>query len=439
MVAAVDTVMGPFAEAAEATSRVKDRLAGAMGMVMHPWLSELTLLTSLPPSYEAYLALARGVDHGRNPDAYGYETAWERRDSLNAAFFRAAAFDSLFTLPLVMLHYWPWEWEGREEHFQSLQQRRDELPRWERAALDYQVAREAGNSEGMYKAAGELARMNPSADRIRVFATVCLGTNRPREALELLERLDANHGWEETWPSYWLYRAMAHQRLGEHEAALQVVDRGRGPLGPNATLDRIEVLSLVRLGRIQEATDRAVEALESARETVSINRLADITGIFWLHGLDDAADRVIPVALKRFSQRGIVEGVHLARVLVQAGRYAEARRLLERPDDLTGGGQAALHALRLLAYMAAREGDAGAANRIALTAETASVESNRAFGKMVRAEVAAQLGDKAQAMRLIQEAYAFGMGGVSDTGPNPFDFRPLKGYGPFEELIRPKG
>ncbi len=436
--AAIDTVMGSIAVADEVANRLKDRVAGAMAMAVHPWLLELTLLTSLPPSYEAYLALARGVDLGRDQTSSGFETALERLDSMNAAFFRAAAFDSGFTLPLVMLHYWWWGWEGYEEHLLSLQQRRDELPRWERAALDFQVARESGNQEGVYKAAGELARMNPSADRIRVLATACLHTNRPREALELLESLDPNHAWEETSPSYWLYRAMAHQRLGEHEAALEVVDRGRGPLGPNATLDRIEILSLVRLGRVKEATDRAVEALESARETVSPSRLADISGIFWLHGLDEATDRVVPVALNRLSQRGIVDGVHVARILVQGGRYEEARRLLGNPEDLPREGREALDAFRLLAYMAAREGDAEGATRLALTAETVSVRP-RALGKMVRAEVAAHLGDRARATRLLQEAYTHGIGGLSVTGPNPLDLSPLQGYEPFEDLIRPKG
>jgi hypothetical protein len=57
---------------------------------------------------------------------------------------------------------------------------------------------------------------------------------------------------------------------------------------------------------------------------------------------------------------------------------------------------------------------------------------------MSQVEVAAHLGDNAGAVRFLREAYELGL----LHGPYVFtrwDLRPLEGYKPFEELMRPKG
>jgi hypothetical protein len=54
-----------------------------------------------------------------------------------------------------------------------------------------------------------------------------------------------------------------------------------------------------------------------------------------------------------------------------------------------------------------------------------------------RARIASLLGEKEKAVKLLSESFAQGEPNDIRVHNEP-DFLPLKGYGPFEELLRPK-
>ena len=130
----------------------------------------------------------------------------------------------------------------------------------------------------------------------------------------------------------------------------------------------------------------------------------------------------------------------LAGALVLAGRYDEARRELSPAEDPESNPRGYKH-YALLAYMAAREGNAEEAIRLSQTARNvaeASGARRAKWGVMSQVEVAAQLGDRAGAVRLLLEAYTLGISKGAWVLTR-WDLRPLKGHQPFEDLMRPKG
>jgi len=100
-----------------------------------------------------------------------------------------------------------------------------------------------------------------------------------------------------------------------------------------------------------------------------------------------------------------------------------------------------------LGTLAARRGDRVTAQRIA--EELRRLETPYLYGNHTSraARIIALLGDKERAVALLREAVAqgAGMGDVPDIYGYGFiyrhsmDLEPLRGYPPFEELIKPKG
>ena len=125
----------------------------------------------------------------------------------------------------------------------------------------------------------------------------------------------------------------------------------------------------------------------------------------------------------------------LISALVHAGRSAEAvpmaaESLAESPDSVSSLG--------LVGTLAARLGDRGQALEMAERLRTLELECPSVQPVYWRACIAAQLGEKDQAIALLKEAFAQGYSfGVSIH--RDIDLEPLWDYPPFIELLRPKG
>jgi tetratricopeptide (TPR) repeat protein len=83
----------------------------------------------------------------------------------------------------------------------------------------------------------------------------------------------------------------------------------------------------------------------------------------------------------------------------------------------------------------------------ALAGRLAAINPPYSFGRSPfwRARIAALLGDRDGAVALLQQALARGIACTYHLGPptedchREMDFESLRGYGPFDELLRPKG
>jgi tetratricopeptide (TPR) repeat protein len=134
----------------------------------------------------------------------------------------------------------------------------------------------------------------------------------------------------------------------------------------------------------------------------------------------------------------------LGDALYKAERWEEARSVFE---DLAREFPANIHYLGRLGTLAARRGDRTEALRIADWLKryvNPDICGNQTFRS---ACILALLGDKDGAIALLREAIAMGYGGADPPDPvgyglifrHSMDLESLRGYPPFEDLIKPRG
>jgi tetratricopeptide (TPR) repeat protein len=162
------------------------------------------------------------------------------------------------------------------------------------------------------------------------------------------------------------------------------------------------------------------------------------------HG-EPAAGRAVLERALAWHRRNRVDSYdgrrELARALYDAEHWTEARAAYEHlraEDSLDGWTRQALGAL------AARRGDQ--AEALAADAWLASARANPdgpAENVYGRAVIAALLGDRARAVELLREAFRRGFAFIPvDISEGPeldADLETLRGYPPFEELVKPRG
>jgi tetratricopeptide (TPR) repeat protein len=127
--------------------------------------------------------------------------------------------------------------------------------------------------------------------------------------------------------------------------------------------------------------------------------------------------------------------MHLAYALYLAEDWEGAQRVAARAATADSTGW---YAQALLARIAARRGNTATAVR--LSKRLALVRQPYLFGRvtLARSEIASLLGERDQAVALLQQALSEGFPFVYEVHIDP-DFEPLHGYLPFEEVLRPRG
>jgi len=129
----------------------------------------------------------------------------------------------------------------------------------------------------------------------------------------------------------------------------------------------------------------------------------------------------------------------LAKVLYTAERWEEARMLFE---NLHSEIPENLDYLGFLGTLAARRGDRDEALRISDLLENDKRPYSFGLHAFYRANIAALLGEKELAVKLLQEAHTQGIRFIffhCHSEPNVMDLEPLHDYPPFQEFMRPKG
>ena len=431
---------------------LRDQVLAALAPLVDPRLA--TWETSLkPPSYAAYRAYMDGLE------AYVAQDNFVVYDSSAILFARAVQLDSTFRTARLWeaftLFLAGWTSNARflptaDSVIGVLQRRHDELSPSDRRFYDWFLALRRSDMQGTYVGAREMMNASPgSAHAIWEMALAAVRTNRPKEALQLLERPQLSSGPKGSlfMKAYATWKAAAFHLLEDYDAELHVARSYSVPV--------IEARAYAGLGNGRAALALTQPALESAAlpSGVALNTARLTTEELVSHGQGEAAralaTRVIDAYGRdeRATPPDILDRLNVARILYAIGRFKEARALLAGVGSLDSASfptvPTELNVRGLVALSAARTGDRATAQRISSDLEARNLDVVfKPLNSYTRARIAAALGDDATAVTLLRRAISEGYlpvpaaaGRFHHSDP---DLRRLLSIPEVREMVRPK-
>ncbi len=433
LVRSLEPVTTPLEELVPGVISVRERLAGALATVLDPRFGDWGVAASQPPDIEAYRLYARGLDQYA---ALDFRAAHE-------SFTAAAELDSTFTAPLIWAMQLPIHGNSEVDAMaRQLEEKKPQLAPWDRAMLDYRMALARGSLLDAYRAIMQVVELVPRSHWWLEAAELALMLNAPTDALAHLERAAA-HREDPIAPNrYWHLKTRALHSLQRFGDELATVEQWRDVFA-NGGLGA-ELRAKAALGRSAEVEKRIRELLADRDWNRGLVAFAgDLAAELRTHGAPDAGRRVRERVVAAYqaapdsiwNDRPIY--VEYARALAFAGRLEEARDIFTRllgeevlPEVVRGD----------LGVIAGRLDDEDEAEALA---DWFAAESEReapyggGWYKQWQARIVASLDRKREAVELLRAAHEKGWAHLLSDHREP-DFDPLRGYPPFEELMRPR-
>jgi tetratricopeptide (TPR) repeat protein len=433
----MEGIKGTLASRMEVIDLLRRRVMGAMADLFSRGAEGIPSV-STPPLYEAYQELLLGQD------SFGLDYAEADRH-----FSRATELDPNFPYPAL------WravglgnrgEYAAAYEIVSRLDREKDGFPPYFRLMLEWYKADLQGRKEDGLRYAREALRLYPSGLTLRhIVGNTALEVNRPRvtievysaftkEGKEVYSRRPTGH-----WPVGNL--ASAYHMLGRHEEELETVRREMSSFPGNLQVRAYEVRALAALGRFDELAKVVEESMATASTFGTAAAVMDVASReLREHGTKDLSLMYARRVVQWYRDKAAGSGTgdrelsKLADALYSAEQWEEARSTfrdlsLKHPEDIDHLG--------FLGTLAARLGNRDEA--LSISDRLKAVAKPFLFGgpSYWRACVASLLGEREQAVLLLREAFAqgasYGVNVLSDM-----DLEPLRDYGPFKELIKPK-
>jgi tetratricopeptide (TPR) repeat protein len=316
---------------------------------------------------------------------------------------------------------------------------RERLRPWDRITIDMIRARCRGDMAEDLRLTGQRYRAYPGSLLAQAtYGSTLQNTDQPRAALEVLLGFTPLPQWE---PWYWSNIAGCRHALGEYRAELAITDRWRDSAAVEWRFTRGRALAA--LGR-----EREVMALYRSTTGVAVDSVAEqqleIASELAAHGYTGIAKAMAESLLARLQ---VGRGVASSR----APSIAWANRLLGRPEAerealerVALGTADTVELLETRARVAVLRADTAEAARVDSALAEQSDRPLRApwaRGRLLlaRARLAAGFGRREDAVARLHEATA--RGHISDGGTLAFHrdllLLPLRGYPPFDALLRP--
>jgi tetratricopeptide (TPR) repeat protein len=434
LITSIEPVVGPIERLNAVVETLAERVTAAAAARLEPGVTRSTSTEENPPSLEAFREYQQGLEVFSRGD-------WEQSIG---HFRRAMAIDSTYLSPV------PWaataynnlgRWGTSDTLLRGIRSKIGHLTPTERINVEWLSAILRGDREGQLRWAEEGFRLEPRiwAYPLGLSAVV---TNRPRRTLDVLTRWDRETPFAKNWIAYRQQLGNAYHLLGEYRSELEVARRWREQYPQQLSGLVLELRALTALGRLSEVDSLVEQSASLPPQGQGRNRisaaLVPLVAAQELraHGFADAATTTLDRAIRRIERRalGDADNYVLGRALYLAGRWAEARTLF---DSLHRGEPHNVDYLGFLGVSYARLGDRPRATTADSTLALARQPYLRGQNTRWRAQIAALLGDRASAVRLLRLADAEGAVVAIDLHRET-DFESLHDYPPFQEFVRPR-
>jgi len=424
--AAADSAMPAIATLAE-------RVAAALVARLGPQLTGS--VNSNPPTLEAFREYQMGLDVFSRGE-------WEQSI---AHFRRAIAIDSTYPPPVVwaaMAYNNLLRPGAADTLLMTIRPQVQRLIPIERVTFEWVAAGIRGDRAARLRWADEGFRLEPRNWAYPLGLTL-MRSNRPRRALEVLRLYDRDTPFGRNWPGYWQRSGNAHHLLGEYPRELKLAQQWRGGNAPQLRDLTLELRALAALGRLAEVEELldlsgSLQPLGQGRARRSAALVAVVTAQELRgHGHREAANTVLDRTIARF-RSGATEDADaytLGRALYLRERWADARAVF---DSLHRAQPQNIDYLGYLSATYARLGDRERAATLDSKLASMNQPYIRGLHTRWRAQVAAVLGDRERAMRLLRQAADEDIP-VGIELHAEIDFEALRDYPPFQAFIRPKG
>jgi tetratricopeptide (TPR) repeat protein len=406
-------------------------------------LAPAEVVARKPPTFEAYRAFDRGLQ--LYLESGGYD-----RDAVTH-FREAAEIDTTFLTALIYAALVMWNNRDMREAdslVSILEGGSDKLSDYDRLWVEYVRGRVSGDNRQALRAMRRAAELAPGSKAVYNRALIAAWLNHPQEALDAMQSLDPEKGPMRGYAAYFTPWRRAYALLGDHEAELEVATRQRelySDVAGRSLALGCEAWALAAMGRVDEVDvlldEIELGPTEGVRQTDVLNGeiLMRTAAMFRIHGHAETALTTASRAIRWFEGRPaqVVETRawrwSYARALYVGDRWIEAydvgRQLAEDyPEDVDYQG--------FLGAVAARLGDHDTAERAYQWLEGKDHRFGWSTGWQAR--IAAVRGKREMAVQRLADAF-------SQSFPHDphfwlwIDFESLRGYEPFDKLMRPKG
>lgn len=361
-------------------------------------------------------------------------------------YYRAYELDPTFIVALyeaAVVHGNRGEGQKRDSLVRVVAQHSERLSPYYRHRLRTTQAQIAGDLETGYQESRKAAELAPGTKAVYNQGIYGMWANHPREARDALLSLDPEKPPMKGWYSYFTILTWAEHELGEHEAELRTARKAAalypGDMGPVL----LQAEALAAMGRTSELTalfDHAASLPPRGALTLGVvmsTAAADLDA----HGHGAESGPVYERALAWFEGRPADEAEGASHrswhawTLRHSGRLEEAREryrsmVSDAPDNLQLHGN--------LGILAAELGDRDGAMEHFRWLQEVDDARRRAGADLWRGYIAAALGERDLAVRLLRLSFDGGQAHFRwlhrDEALNG-----LRGYGPFEVVVRPRG
>jgi tRNA A-37 threonylcarbamoyl transferase component Bud32/TolB-like protein/tetratricopeptide (TPR) repeat protein len=424
----VEDVVGPASDPLVGIRAVRERLMGGLAV------SDLPMHVTIgnAPRYDAYEEYLRGTELFVHQDYRAAMPFFRHAIVLDPAF--ATAY-----LTLATAHSNVGEWAVADSIARIVDRLRSGLSRPDRALLDWQIGNIKGDVEGTMRLSRAMWDRDSSWVALWITAYHGIFVGRPRETIELLTIATPPAGWVAHWTAF----AAAYHEVGDYKSELRVAQQGLVVYPGRASILHSEISALAAQGNAPRVRAIVDSVARASTDTGWLGGQLMLRGALELraHGHETDAAALLDQARSSLASRSPKE-TQAPRAL---RRITAEIFFASRQFDSAQARYTRLAAEDTGVMLRARVASAAAARGDTATARRMSDSLSRvvipySFGEIPywRATIAASLGDKESAVRLINEALAAGARKLPEIHRLE-EFQSLRGYGPFEAILKPKG